>query len=92
MSRVETSIPELKPLQNVTGKFSAYCGVCWLDVYRLWVDKASPDYSRCPMGDYTAQTCPNAIAHARNTAMIAKLKADGLWPDPRPSPKETGDV
>ncbi len=80
------AIPELPPLSTVANSgWSAYCGVCWLDVFRFWVDKVAPDYTRCPMGDYSAQTCPNATAHARNTAMLAKLRADGLLPERKPA-------
>ena len=69
----------LPPLKSLSGH-DGYCHVCWNDVYRFWVAKESPDYDRCPMGDFTAQTCPDATGRARNVAMIAQLKADGLWP------------
>lgn len=66
----------------------AYCHVCWEPVYRFWVDREAPDYDRCPVGDYTAQTCPNATGPARLKADIARLKAEGLWPTTPPGEKE----
>lgn len=68
----------IAPLKSPSGH-DAYCHVCWEPVYRFWVAKESPDHSRCPVGDYTAQTCPNATGPARQRAAIARLKAEGKW-------------
>lgn len=73
-------IESLPPLRTLNGKFDAYCHVCWNPVYRLWVSDESPDHNTCQMGDYTARTCPDALARARNTAMFADLRAKGLLP------------
>lgn len=73
------SIPALPPRKG-PGGIDAYCHVCWVDVYGLWVDKELPDYDRCPLGPYTAQTCPNSLAHGKNLATFAELKRQGLWP------------
>lgn len=77
MSNIET-LPELL---TPTGH-SAYCGLCWEPVFRFWVDKChAPDYTRCPIGDFTAQTCPNPTGAARQKADIQRAKAAGLWPE-----------
>lgn len=68
----------LEPLKSPSGH-DAYCHVCWEPVYRFWVDKRSPDYDVCAVGDYTAQTCPNAIGPARQRAAIERLKREGKW-------------
>lgn len=68
----------LEPLRSPSGH-DAYCHVCWGPVYRFWVAKESPDYARCGIGDFTAQTCPNSTGPARQKAAIARLKASGLW-------------
>jgi hypothetical protein len=74
-----TEIASLPPVTTLNGLFDGYCHVCWNPVYRLWVGKESPDHNTCPMGaDHTAQTCPDALARARNAAMFAKLREDGL--------------
>lgn len=69
---------QLQPLKSPSGH-DAYCHVCWEPVYRFWADKRSPDYSRCGVGDFTAQTCPHATGPARQKAAIARLKEAGLW-------------
>lgn len=69
---------QLQPLKSPSGH-DAYCHVCWEPVYRFWVDKRSPDYSRCGVGEFTAQTCPNATGPARQKAAVARLKEAGLW-------------
>ena len=88
-----TTFDVLPPLKSPSGH-DGYCHVCWNDVYRFWVAKESPDYDRCPMGDFTAQTCPDATGRARNVAMIQQLKDDGLWPfDPKnPGRTTTADT
>lgn len=68
----------LKPLKSPSGH-NAYCHVCWEPTFRFWCAKESPDYSRCGIGDYTAQTCPNATGAARQKAAIQRLKDAGLW-------------
>lgn len=68
----------LASLKSPSGH-DAYCHVCWEPVYRFWVSKESPDHARCPVGDYTAQTCPNATGPAKMRATIEQLKRDGLW-------------
>lgn len=70
---------ELAPLKSPSGH-DAYCHVCWEPVYRFWAAKVSPDHSRCGIGDFSAQTCPNATGPVRLRADIARLKAEGLWP------------
>ena len=83
-------IESLKPVRTLNGKFDAYCHVCWNPVYRLWVSDDAPDHNTCQMGEgYTAQTCPDALARARNTAMFADLRARGLLPA-SPTPGEEG--
>ncbi len=71
----------LPPLKSLSGH-DAYCHVCWEPVYRFWTVKEAPDYTRCPVGSYTAQTCPNAVGAARTKAMFADLRAQGLLPPP----------
>lgn len=72
------AIEELKPLLSPSGH-DAYCHVCWEPTYLFWCSKESPDYTRCGVGDYTAQTCPNALATAKQKAAIQRLKDAGLW-------------
>lgn len=71
-------IAALTPKTTLNGKWDAYCHVCWNAIYVLWADKVPPDHSRCPHGAATAQTCPDALAAARNTALFARLRRDGL--------------
>lgn len=71
---------ELPPRRTLNGKFDAYCHVCWNPVYKLWVSDESPDHGVCPHGAANAQTCPDAMAAARNSAMFAKLREEGLIP------------
>lgn len=67
----------LLPLSTLSGH-SAHCGVCWEPVYRIWAARESPDYTACPFGPYSAQTCPEATAAARSVAFFAALRRDGL--------------
>lgn len=69
----------LKPLKSPSGH-DAYCHVCWEPTYRFWVDKEAPDYTKCGVGDYTAQTCPNAVGAARQKAAFQRLRDEGLLP------------
>lgn len=68
----------LPPLKSPSGH-DAYCHVCWEPTFHFWCAKEAPDYTRCGVGDYTAQTCPNALATARQKAAIQRLKDAGLW-------------
>ena len=70
---IET-LPERKSLN---GKFSAYCEVCWLAVYILWIDD-EPHNGACINGHTRAEKCPHALAAARNTATTRKLKKAGV--------------
>jgi len=65
-------IPELEPRQSLSGH-DAYCHVCWNPVYALWVAKDAPDYEQCAFGDYSAQTCPDALKRANMFADITKM-------------------
>lgn len=67
---------ELIPLKTLDAQHSAHCGVCWFPAFALWVDRAPPDYTRCPLGDYTAQTCPNARAEAAHAALLAQHQGE----------------
>lgn len=69
----------MRELEARTGRHghSVYCGVCWEPVYVLWVDADPPDYDRCAIGDYTAQSCPNACAAAQKAALTARAEAEG---------------
>lgn len=70
------TLPELKSPSG----HNAYCGVCWEPTFLFWCDrKHAPDYTRCGVGDYTAQTCPSATGAARQKAAIQRLKDAGLW-------------
>lgn len=66
-------IAELEPLTSLSGH-DAYCHVCWNPVYALWVAKNAPDYERCVFGDYSAQTCPDALNRANMFADVTKMK------------------
>jgi hypothetical protein len=88
----------LPPLSSPSGH-SAYCGVCWEPTFRFWVAAEAPDYTKCGVGDYTAQTCPNATGAARQKAAIRRLKDQGLWKgslgvslaaEARPTPNPSG--
>lgn len=68
----------LPPLKSPSGH-DAYCHVCWEPTFRFWCAAESPDYTRCGIGDYTAQTCPNATSAARQKAAVRRLKDAGLW-------------
>jgi len=80
----------LPPMATLNGKFSAYCGVCWHPTFSLWVAAETPDYTRCPLGDYTAQTCPNAVSGARTAAFFADPKNAHLFAGMRGFPAENG--
>lgn len=73
-------IPALPPRQTLRGH-DAYCHVCWEEVYQLWAEDEPPDYERCPLGPYTAQSCPNAKAgaHAAKLAQLVDERALELW-------------
>lgn len=68
----------LQPLKSPSGH-DGYCHVCWEPTYRFWIAKDAPDYTKCGVGDYTAQTCPNAVGSARQKAAIQRLKDEGRW-------------
>jgi hypothetical protein len=71
-------IESLPPRQTLNGKFDAYCAICWNPVYALWISDEDPR-GVCPFGAAKATDCPDAMAAARNTAMIraAIAKAGG---------------
>ncbi|MBS7542561.1 hypothetical protein [Ancylobacter oerskovii] len=72
------SMQELPPLKTLNGKFCAYCHVCWLPIYRFWVDRESPEHDVCSEGaHHTAQTCPASAGQAGLTAWIKKLRDAG---------------
>lgn len=73
----ELKMQTLRPRTGPKG-FDAYCHICWEPIFSLWCDDEPPDYTKCGIGDYSAQTCPNAIAGAHNAATIAKLREQGL--------------
>ncbi len=80
-------IRELPPLKSLSGH-DAYCHVCWLPTFRFWIVPEAPDYTRCGIGDFDAQSCPNSRADTNFKKMVADLKQQGLWPSRRPSPKD----
>jgi len=57
------------------------CHVCWDRIYALWVDEGEPQ--TCPWGHTRATDCANAMAGARNSAKIIKLRA-ALTKEPKP--------
>jgi hypothetical protein len=86
ISRVgqSTGIRELEPHRTLNGQFDAYCRICWNPVYALWVDSVDPE-GKCMFGHGRAEECPDAMAAARNSAVVAKLRRDGLIYDPKES-------
>lgn len=72
----------LRPCTTLNGKWDGYCHLCWNPVYVLWGDTVPPEYDRCAMGDYTANTCPDAAARARMRATTLKLRKEGVLKPP----------
>ena len=75
MSDVRQHIPR----KTLNGKFDAHCRVCWEPVYVLWVSDEDPA-GECMDGHKRASDCPEAMARARTSAALAKLRADGILP------------
>jgi hypothetical protein len=71
------TIPAILPVLTITGRYDAYCHVCWFVVWRLWVGEFDPG-GRCVYGITDALKCPDAMQRARQTAMVCK--AEGSIP------------
>lgn len=93
------TLATLPPKRNARG-YDVYCHVCWEEVYILWVDDEPPDYDSCPLGPYTAQSCPNAVAGAHRAKLTHDVdkRALELWQaremelDPRLRRMEPDDI
>lgn len=53
------------------GPFSAYCKVCWYQVYRAWIDD-EPHNGVCIHGRARAEECPEAMNRAADAASLLK--------------------
>jgi hypothetical protein len=61
--------------KTLNGLYSAHCGLCWSPVFNMWVADEEPDYTACPLGPYSAQTCPNETGAASRPAFLAGLRS-----------------
>lgn len=69
-------VKTLEPRRTLTGKFDAYCRICWNPVYVLWIDDDDDPRGRCAFGDHKKATdCPDAMNRARLWASVAKSRA-----------------
>ena len=51
---------------------SAYCRVCWTNIYVLYIDEDNHHGGLCPDGHTRADDCPHACAAAFNTRQIRR--------------------
>ena len=56
--------------------YSAFCKVCWRNVYCLWMDKEHHHGGRCPDGHTRVDDCPEAREWFRMTGELAKCKRE----------------
>lgn len=63
-------LPDARSLRD-HGPFSAYCKVCWYQVYRGWIDD-EPHNGMCPHGHDRADKCPEAMTRAAEGAQLKR--------------------
>ena len=62
-------LPDKRALSMPDVPFSAYCKVCWQNIYCMWVDKTPHDGS-CIEGATTIGDCKQAVEWERSMGRI----------------------
>ena len=65
------NVPDKRSQTAPDEPYSAFCKVCWLPVYVLWIDKEH-HHGVCPNGATRADQCTKALSAAEMTANLIK--------------------